>query len=419
MFIDKAKIYIKAGNGGDGCTSFYTEKYISKGGPDGGDGGKGGDIVFEADSDKASLMDFQYSQHFRADDGERGSGKFCHGKSGKDLVIKVPQGTVIKDFETGKIIADMFDKGQRVIVLNGGNGGKGNARFKSARRQSPHFSQKGEITEEHAVTLELKIIADVSLIGYPNVGKSTLISVMSNARPKIANYHFTTLSPNLGVVKYYETSFVIADIPGLIEGAGEGAGLGHEFLRHIERTRMLVHVVDIAGTEGREPIEDFKIINAELKKYSKYLASLPQIVALNKCDALENRDAVKEFKRHTKKKCVEVSAITRDGINDLIAEICKMLETLPPISALEYEPFVYEKKDKDSYFVERADDGAFEVFGGMIEELARNVVLDDFDSLRYFHKKMKDSGIIKTLRNAGAKDGDIVRVLDIEFEFIE
>lgn len=419
MFIDKAKIYIKSGNGGDGCTSFYTEKYISKGGPDGGDGGRGGDIVFEVDSDKNSLMDFRYSQHFKAEDGERGSGKFCHGKQGKSLVIKVPQGTVIKDFETGRIIADMFEKNQRVIVLNGGDGGKGNARFKSSRRQAPHFSQKGEITDEHIVTLELKIIADVSLVGYPNVGKSTLISVMSNARPKIADYHFTTLSPNLGVVKYYDDSFVVADIPGLIEGAGEGAGLGHEFLRHIERTRMLVHVIDISGSEGRNPIEDYKIINSEIAKYSKYLSSLPQIIALNKCDILTDDTNIKEFKKHIKKKCYIISAASREGIDELIAAIYDKLKELPPITPLEFEPFAYEKKDTSTFFVERDDSGAFEVFGGVIDELARNIVLDDYDSLKYFHKRLKESGIIKALIDAGAKNGDLVRILDIEFEFVE
>ncbi len=419
MFIDKAKIYVKAGNGGDGCTSFYTEKYISKGGPDGGDGGRGGDIIFEVDPDKGSLMDFQYSQHFKAEDGERGSGKFCHGKAGKPLVIKVPQGTVIKDFETGKIIADMFEKGQQIVVLNGGNGGKGNARFKSSRRQAPHFSQRGEVTEEHIISLELKIIADVSLVGYPNAGKSTLISVMSNARPKIANYHFTTLSPNLGVVKYYDNSFVIADIPGLIEGAAEGAGLGHEFLRHIERTRMLVHVVDIAGSEGRDPRDDFSIINSEIKKYSKYLSALPQIVALNKCDILCDDSAIRDFKKHTKKKCVPVSAVTGEGIENLIATIYETLSSLPPIKPLDFEPFVYEKKDTQSYFIGRDDDGAYEVYGGVIDELARNVVLDDYDSMRYFHKRLNETGIIKALRNSGAKDGDLVRILDIEFEFVE
>ena len=419
MFVDKAKIYIKAGNGGNGCTSFYTEKYVPDGGPDGGDGGKGGDIIFKVDPRLSSLTDFKFEQHFRAQNGENGSSRFCHGKNAKDLVINVPRGTVIRDAETGKIIADMFDENSAVTVLKGGYGGKGNARFKSSRRQAPRFSQVGEKCDEHAVTLELKTIAVVGLVGYPNVGISTLLSVISSAKPKIANYHFTTLSPNLGVVKYYDKSFVVADIPGLIDGASEGVGLGSEFLRHIDRTRLIVHVVDISGSEGRDPVEDYRKINAELKNYDKRLASLPQIVALNKSDILPSDEAVKRFRKSVRRETHLISAATRFGVDELIKAVYEKLEKLPPVSKLEYEPFEYEARDTTGFTVTRDDDGGFDVSGGLMEELARNVVLDSYDSFNWFQKKLKEAGVIKALRRAGAKDGDTVRVLDIEFEFVE
>lgn len=419
MFIDKAKIYIKSGNGGNGCTSFYTEKYVPDGGPDGGDGGKGGDVIFTVDERLNSLTDFRYEQHFRAANGENGSSRFCHGKNAPDLVVKVPRGTIIRDAETGKIIADMYEENATVTVLKGGYGGKGNARFKSSRRKAPRFSQTGEVTDEHAVTLELKTIADVGLVGYPNVGKSTLLSVISSAKPKIANYHFTTLSPNLGVVKRYDGAFVVADIPGLIEGAGDGVGLGTEFLRHVDRTRLIVHVVDISGSEGRDPVADYRTINAELKKYDKRLASLPQIVALNKADLLMDDEAVKNFRRHVRKPIYLISGATRQGIDALLDAVYDKLQTLPPAEKLDYEPFEYEHRDTTGFTVTRDDDGGFDVGGGLVEELARNVVLDSYDSFRYFQKKLKETGIIKALRKAGAKDGDTVRVLDIEFEYVE
>ncbi|HCS94687.1 MAG TPA: hypothetical protein DIV38_02995 [Clostridiales bacterium] len=419
MFIDKAKIYIKSGNGGNGCTSFYTEKYVPDGGPDGGDGGKGGDVIFTVDERLNSLTDFRYEQHFRAANGENGSSRFCHGKNAPDLVVKVPRGTIIRDAETGKIIADMYEENATVTVLKGGYGGKGNARFKSSRRKAPRFSQTGEVTDEHAVTLELKTIADVGLVGYPNVGKSTLLSVISSAKPKIANYHFTTLSPNLGVVKRYDGAFVVADIPGLIEGAGDGVGLGTEFLRHVDRTRLIVHVVDISGSEGRDPVADYRTINAELKKYDKRLASLPQIVALNKADLLMDDEAVKNFRRHVRKPIYLISGATRQGIDALLDAVYDKLQTLPPAEKLDYEPFEYERRDTTGFTVTRDDDGGFDVGGGLVEELARNVVLDSYDSFRYFQKKLKETGIIKALRKAGAKDGDTVRVLDIEFEYVE
>lgn len=418
MFIDQAKIFIKSGDGGNGCTSFYTEKYIANGGPDGGDGGKGGDVIFCVDPNMSSLNEFRFAKTYKAENGENGSGKFCHGKSGADLVIKVPLGTVIRDEETGNIIADMFSTDSTVTVLKGGIGGKGNARFKSSRRQAPSFSQSGKKTEKHSLILELKTIADVGLVGYPNVGKSTLLSVISSARPKIANYHFTTLSPNLGVVKYYENSFIVADIPGLIDGASEGAGLGHDFLRHIDRTRLIVHVVDISGSEGRDPVEDFYKINAELQSYSPTLASLPQIVALNKCD-MAPAETIEAFEKAVGLPAVPISAIIGENVDKLIKTIYERLQTLPPPMPMEFEPFEYEERDTSGFYIMRDDDGAFEICGGLMEELARNVVLDSYDSFRYFQKQLKERGVIKALRRAGAKDGDLIRIMDIEFDYVE
>ena len=418
MFIDQAKIYIKAGDGGNGCTSFYTEKYVANGGPDGGDGGKGGDIVFAVDPNMNSLNDFRFAKLYRAENGENGSGKFCHGKCAPDLVIKVPRGTIIRDEETGKIIADMFDADSRVTVLKGGIGGKGNARFKSSRRQAPAFSQSGRKTEKKCVILELKTIADVGLVGYPNVGKSTLLSVISSARPKIANYHFTTLTPNLGVVKYYEHSFIVADIPGLIDGASKGAGLGTDFLRHIERTRLIVHVVDISGSEGRDPVKDYYKINEELADYSPKLAALPQMGALNKADMATNRQ-IEDFIKETGAKCVAISAIIGQNVDDLIKTIYEELQKLPPVAKMDYEPFEYEDKNTRDFYIMRDDDGAYEICGGLMDELARNVVIDNYDSFKYFQKQLKDRGVIKALRKAGAKDGDLIRIMDIEFNFVE
>lgn len=418
MFIDQAKIYIKAGDGGNGCTSFYTEKYIANGGPDGGDGGKGGDVIFAVDPNMSSLNDFRFAKLYRAPDGENGSGRFCHGKCGTDLVIKVPRGTIIRDEETGSVIADMFDAESTVTVLKGGIGGKGNARFKSSRRQAPAFSQSGRKTEKKCVILELKTIADVGLVGYPNVGKSTLLSVMSSARPKIANYHFTTLSPNLGVVGYYDHSFIVADIPGLIDGASEGAGLGFDFLRHIERTRLIVHVVDVSGSEGRDPVEDYRKINEELAGYSQKLASLPQIVALNKSDMADPGD-ITAFEKAVGVKCVPISAIIGQNVDELIKVVYNELQKLPPVAPMDFEPFEYEDKNTRDFYIMRDDDGAFEICGGLMDELARNVVIDNYDSFKYFQKQLKDRGVIKALRKAGAKDGDLIRIMDIEFDYVE
>lgn len=419
MFVDRARIYIKSGDGGNGCTSFYTEKYVNNGGPDGGNGGKGGRIGFRAFKNKSTLADFKYAKHFRAENGENGRSRYSAGKNGKDLIIEVPVGTVIKDEETGRIIADMFEDGMTVFVAEGGNGGKGNAFFRNSRRQAPHFSQAGERTEEHTVLLELKTIADVGLVGYPNVGKSTILSVISAARPKIASYHFTTLSPNLGMVKVYDDSFVVADIPGLIDGASEGAGLGHDFLRHIERTRLLVHVIDASGSEGRDPVEDYKAINRELAGYGEALAKKPQIVVLNKADMMQDNELPAKIEALTGKKPVIMSAIIHSGTEELIKTMHAELRKLPPVTPLEYEPFEYSKPDKESFSVVECDDGSFEVFGGLVDEIARNVVLDNYDSMQFFQRRIKETGIDKALRNAGVKDGDTVRIKDIEFEYYE
>ncbi len=422
MFIDRAKIYIKAGDGGDGCTSFYTEKYVPNGGPDGGDGGRGGNVVIEAQESLSSLSEYRFGKHYRAENGANGSGKNRHGKNGADLVLKVPRGTVIRDAETDGIIADMFNSDDKVVVLYGGMGGKGNARFKSSRRQAPGFSQKGEPTKEHAIILELKTIADVGLVGFPNAGKSTLLSVLTRANPKIANYPFTTLYPNLGVCAVDDFSFTIADIPGLIEGASDGAGLGFRFLRHIDRTRLIVHVVDIASSDGRDPVSDYETVNRELFKYNEELRGVPQIIALNKTDCADPEN-IAHFRNSVKGESgeelpiFEISGVTHSGIDALVSAVAKTLRTLPPPKAIEFEPFRYTDVDPDSYKITRADDGAFVISGEFIERLARIVVLEDRESFMYFQRRLDDGGVTKALRKAGIKDGDIVRILDTEFTY--
>ena len=356
MFVDTAKIFIKAGNGGNGCTSFYTEKYVNNGGPDGGNGGEGGRVIFRAVSGKNTLSDYKFAKHFRAENGENGKPRYSAGKKGKDLYIDVPVGTVVRDEETGSIIADMFSDGETVVVAEGGKGGKGNAFFRSSRRQAPHFSQAGEKTEEHSVLLELKTIADVGLIGYPNVGKSTILSVISSARPKIANYHFTTLSPNLGMVSVYDDTFSVADIPGLIDGAAEGAGLGHDFLRHIERTRLLVHVIDGSGSEGRDPAEDYTAICRELADYDGSLMKKPQIIVINKADIMTDMSVVRKIEDLSGKRPVLMSAAVHSGVEELIKTIYAELSKLPPPEPLEYEPFVYARPDKTGFDIVRTDD---------------------------------------------------------------
>ena len=419
MFADTAKIFIKAGNGGNGCTSFYTEKYVNNGGPDGGNGGEGGRVIFRASGSKNNLAEFRFARHYRAENGENGKSRYSAGKKGKDLIIDVPVGTVVRDEETGGIIADMFEEGAEVVAAEGGKGGKGNAFFRNSRRQAPHFSQAGERTEEHSVTLELKTIADVGLIGYPNVGKSTILSVISSARPKIANYHFTTLSPNLGMVSVYDDSFSVADIPGLIDGAAEGAGLGHDFLRHIERTRLLVHVIDGSGSEGRDPVDDYKAICRELAGYDEKLLDKPQVIVINKADIITDGSVVERIEKASGKRPVLMSAIVHRGVEELVKTMYAELAKLPPLEPLEYEPFVYARPDKTGFDVVKTGDGEYEVFGGLVDELARNVVLDSYDSMQYFQRRIRETGIDKALRKAGVKTGDTVRMLDVEFEYVE
>ena len=420
MFIDRAVITIKAGDGGSGIISFIHYKGKVSGGPDGGDGGKGGDVIFVADRHISSLVDYYYKTKYGAENGENGGPKDCFGKAGADLVLKVPLGTVIKDKESGNIIADMFEDGQSKVVLTGGDGGKGNAKFANARRHAPHFSQTGEKTESKRVILELKTIADVGLVGFPNVGKSTLLSKITKARPKIADYHFTTLSPNLGVCEYYDNQFLIADIPGLIEGASEGAGLGHEFLRHIERTRMLVHVVDVSGLEGRDPYDDYLKINRELKKYSKELAGLKQIIAANKVEIYGAEQNLKVFKEKIGKahKVIPISALTGEGLDDLKAQIFKVLKNLPPVKPIEFEEFNYAKPEKLTYEILKEGE-TYVIVGSLVDVLKRNVVLDDMNSLAYLHKVLKDRGIIDQLRKMGANEKSTVIIAGEEFEFVD
>lgn len=420
MFIDKVKIYIKSGNGGNGSASLHTEKYVANGGPDGGDGGKGGDIIFEATSAENTLNVFHFQKHFRAGNGENGGKKNCYGKQGEDLVVEVPVGTVVKTLD-GQVVADMFHDGQREVILKGGKGGRGNRHFANSRRQSPSFAEHGVKTEEYEVVLELKTIADVGLVGFPNVGKSTLLSVVSSAKPKIANYHFTTLSPNLGVVSYYDQTFVMADIPGLIEGASEGAGLGHSFLRHIERTRILVHIVDISGSEDRNPIDDFNLINNEIYSYDAKLKDLPMIVVANKMDMPNAEENLKAFQRKFGKKytIIPTTTIIHEGVEVLLKAIVDKLETLPPLEPIQFEPITLQKEEEDTYEIVKLDEGVFEVVGGLVAILSRKVNMDDYDSFRYFQRVLNDKGVIKALRNAGATDGSTVIVGDIEFDFVD
>lgn len=420
MFIDKVKIYIKSGNGGDGSASMHTEKYVPNGGPDGGDGGKGGDVIFQATSSENTLNAFHFQKHFRAENGENGSRKNCYGKKGQDLVVYVPVGTVVKDSQ-GNVVADMFSDGQRQVILVGGKGGRGNHHFATSRRQSPSFAEHGVKTQEYEVTLELKTIADVGLVGFPNVGKSTLLSVVSSAKPKIANYHFTTLSPNLGVVSYHDSAFVMADIPGLIEGASEGAGLGHSFLRHIERTRILVHVLDISGSENRDPLQDFETINNEIYSYDDSLRNLPMVVVANKMDMPNAKENLARFEQKYGKQypIVQTTTIIHEGVEQLVTLVADILQTLPPIEPLQFEPITLQQQESDTFEIELLQEGVYEVTGGLVTILSRKVNMDDYDSFRYFQKVLKDKGVITELRKAGAKDGDTVLMGDLEFDFVD
>lgn len=421
MFVDIAKIHLKAGNGGDGAVSFHREKYVAAGGPDGGDGGKGGDIIFVADDNLSTLADFRYKRKYCAENGQNGGASRCSGKKAKPLYISVPKGTVIKDSETGRIIADISDS-EETVVAKGGNGGWGNTHFATATRQVPRFAKKGNPGEEMDVTLELKLLADVGLIGFPNVGKSTLVSVVSEAKPKIANYHFTTLTPVLGVVRYSEgNSFVMADIPGLIEGAGGGAGLGHEFLRHVERCRMLVHVIDVSGSEGRDPKDDFEKINKELEIFSPELKSRPQIIAGNKCDLCDDETVAKLKKYFEDKgyKFFPIMAAIREGVDDLLDCIVQNLSELEPIKKFEPEEKPVQIAPKSRDFTVRSEDGVFFVENApWLLNIMDTIDPDNYDSLAYFEKILRTSGIIDALVKAGINEGDTVSVYDIEFEYV-
>ena len=419
MYLDKVIITIKAGNGGSGKVNFHREKFVEKGGPDGGDGGNGGSIFFVADKDKNTLVDFQYVKKFEAENGEGGHGKLQNGKNGKDVYIKVPCGTVIKDANTDQVLADMYEHGYTYCALKGGRGGKGNNFFKSPTCQSPRFSQLGEVVKAYKVSLELKTIADVALVGKPNVGKSTLLSVITNAKPKIADYEFTTLSPNLGVVKIYDDSFVVADIPGLIDGASEGAGLGHEFLAHIERTRLVVHVIDASEYYGNDIVEDYKIINKELKQYNEKLSTLPQIVVFTKLDLIENIDEkIKKFKSKIKDnvEIVPISSITRKNVDDLVKKIYEKLITLPKSEPIPVEQTELEIKDTTSVVVERLAEHEWRLSGGYLDNLQRGIVFNDTQSLAYFQLRLQKDGIMDIFKEHGVQDGDIMHFGALEYE---
>ena len=423
MFVDIAKIWIKAGDGGDGAVAFHREKYVASGGPDGGDGGRGGNIVFVADTNLSTLADFRYKRKYTAQKGENGRGGRCNGKKAPDLVIRVPMGTVIREAESGRVLADISDK-EPVVVAKGGKGGWGNIHFATPTRQTPRFAKPGLPGEEYEVQLELKLLPDVGIVGFPNVGKSTLISVVSEAKPIIADYHFTTLTPVLGVVRMgEESSFVMADIPGLIEGAHDGAGLGHQFLRHVERCRLLVHMVDVSGSEGRDPKEDFETINNELKKFNPELAERPMIVAGNKCD-LTDDEKVEEFRQYIESKGYRffpiMAAIAYD-VKPLLQEIQKQLSQLPPIIRYEAEPapvVAEEELGQQKVKITRQDD-VFFVEGEWLLRVLRTINFDDSESLQYFQRVLINSGVIDALREAGINEGDTVSMYDVEFDFVE
>ncbi len=424
MFTDYAKIIIKSGNGGDGAITFRREKYVAAGGPDGGDGGRGGSVYFRVDPNANTLIDFRYSKKFKAQNGENGSGGNKYGKSGEDLYIDVPLGTIIKDAETGKVVADLSKENQVELVLNGGRGGKGNSHFATATRQVPRFAQAGEDGEEKEVILELKLLADVGLLGFPNVGKSTFLSVVTDAKPKIANYHFTTIEPNLGVVKTKNgDSFVIADIPGIIEGASEGVGLGIQFLRHVERTRLLLHVIDVSGVEGRDPVEDFYTINEELKKYSEKLSTRKQIIVANKMDIMQDDKGLKELEALAKKENLElykISGVTGEGVTELLNRVSEVLKTLPKEELVEAEDrVVYTLEDDKNDFTVRKEDDMFILEGKAVNRLMGRINIDDNESMYYFQKNLKSLGIEDELKRQGIKEGDLVKVLNWTFEWYE
>ena len=420
-FIDKARISVHAGKGGNGAVAFHREKYVAAGGPDGGDGGDGGDIILQVDDNMSTLMDFRYKRKYSAENGMDGMGARKFGKNGKSLTIRVPRGTLVRDAETNEIIKDMSES-EPYVLCKGGRGGWGNCHFATPTRQVPRFAKAGLPGESHDVVLELKLLADVGLIGFPNVGKSTLLSVVSKARPKIANYHFTTLFPNLGVVYVDEgVSFVMADIPGIIEGAAEGAGLGHDFLRHIDRCRLLVHVVDVSGSEGRDPVEDFDAINAELAQYSPELATRPQIVVANKTDIMEDETLLEKLRAHAEAQgypLFALSAASHSGTHELVLKIAEKLSTLPPVTV--YEPEYVPRPPKistDEPLNITVEDNTYIVDGPWLERLMSNINFSDYESRMYFDKMLRESGLFARLEEMGIRDGDIVSLYDLEFEY--
>lgn len=425
MFADRAQIYIKSGKGGDGHVSFRRELYVPNGGPDGGDGGRGGDIIFEVDKGLNTLYEFRHNRNYKAQPGEDGGKKNKHGKNGEDLIIKVPEGTVIREVETGKVVADMSGDNQRVTVLNGGRGGKGNQHYATPTMQAPKYAQPGQQAMELNVILELKVIADVGLVGFPNVGKSTLLSRVTNAQPKIANYHFTTLNPNLGVVDLPGgKGFVIADIPGLIEGASEGVGLGHDFLRHIERTKVIIHMVDAASVEGRDPIADIKAINAELEAYNPDLLNRPQVIAANKIDAIYGEsntiidDIKKEFEPEIK--VYPISAVSGKGLKELLYHVREMLDEFddaPTVFEQEYDPKQFFDNVEDPYTVEKINDGLYSIEGPRIERMLGYTNLESEKGFVFFQNFMKENGILDELEALGITDGDTVKIYGHEFDY--
>ena len=425
MFVDYAKIIIKSGDGGNGAATFRREKYVAAGGPDGGDGGRGGDIYFKVDPNQNTLIDFRFTKKYKAENGQNGSGNRCFGKSGKDLYVMVPRGTVVKDAESGKVIADLSEEGQTELILKGGRGGKGNTHFATSTRQAPHFAIDGEKGKEKEVILELKLLADVGLVGFPNVGKSTLISRVSSAKPKIADYHFTTIDPNLGVVKTeHGDSFVMADIPGIIEGASTGVGLGIQFLRHIERTRLLLHVIDIAGTEGRNPVDDFNKVNEELKNYSEKLSKRKQIIVANKSDVLQDDENMKALEKVAKENSLEIykiSAATGEGVNELMNHVAEVVKTLPKEEIVDIEDrVVYTlETEEDEFTITEVKTGEFFVEGPAVENLMRRVNIGDNESFAYLQRMLKKLGIEQALRDKGVQEGDTVHVLEWDFEWYE